>query len=80
MFEAMEIKIERGIPIPPKSKNFSRYKWDQMVIGDSFLLPPDSSPDKINSARNAAYGFGKRHKMKFTSRTTNKGTRIWRTE
>lgn len=37
-----EITIEKGIPIPPKSRR-SKYPWEQMEIGDSFQVEGQKS-------------------------------------
>ena len=65
------MKIDKKIPIPEPQWPFSR-----MDVGDSFLLPEGREA----AGRQYAIMFGKRHGMKFTSRKTDQGVRIWRME
>ena len=66
------IKIERGIPIPPKRKRGSRkYPFDQMKIGDSILIGRKS--------QTSAYHYRIAHpEFRFTVRREGKGFRLWR--
>ena len=68
-----EIKIEKGVPIPPRDRGHrsSKYPWATMEIGDSFFVPKA----KMGSSASIA---GKRYQRKFTTRPEGDGTRIWR--
>lgn len=53
-----DIVVERGIPLPASSRGVSRagsghhrtkYPWDSMGVGDSFLAPADVSWKSIRS-------------------------------
>ena len=68
--------IDKNIPLPDKR---SVYKdiWDNMDVGDSFLVPPES---KV-TIRSSVYYANKKHSPKrFTIRTIESGVRIWRIE
>ena len=71
-----EIKVERGIPIPPINRGRTEYPFLLLKIGDSFLFPPNSNRSKANGA---IFHFRKKHpEMKFSLRTTKDGFRVWR--
>ena len=71
------IKIESGIPVPPKGRPLAgSFPFDEMKVGDSFAL---------NNARPSTVGylaavFARRQepKWKFTVRKTADGHRCWR--
>lgn len=73
----MEIKIEKNVPCP---KNFTKYPFDEMDVGDSFFV--EAQGKTINAAliswkrRKKNIGSGK----KFIRRTVNGGQRVWRIE
>jgi hypothetical protein len=78
MTEKAEFKIENGVPLPPETRGRPVvYDWGKMKVGNSVLIKTDSEA-KIASARTAASAYGRRHKMRFTSRRVSKGIRIWR--
>jgi hypothetical protein len=67
------IKIEHGIPIPPKNRRRGnrKYPFDKMNIGDSILLNRHS--------RASAYYYRLEHpEFHFVLRREEKGLRIWR--
>ena len=77
-------RIEKGIAIPKKSRN-RKYPWEQMEVGDSFVVPREMK----RAARSSGKKWSDRHRggeVKFTDRddTISKGseiillTRIWR--
>jgi len=73
----MPFVIEKGIPIPDRpSSPWIGYPWDEMRIGDSFLVPKTSA----KSARNAAFSRGRAYKEKYVTRTVEDGLRVWRVE
>ena len=71
-----DYSIEKGIPIPPKQqkRNFSKYPFHEMDVGDSFA----ASLYEQQRIRVQAAG----HKpKKFTSRKINEvQLRVWRTK
>jgi hypothetical protein len=67
------MKIEKNIPIPEITSK--RYPFDEMEVGDSFLVPPLQVP----SARSLMSYTNRKDKSKsFMSRTSEDGIRIWR--
>ena len=68
----MEYVIEKSIPIPMQ-RGAAVYPWAEMEVGDSILVTKASG-------RVAGRSWGIRHNAKFTSRATENGFRIWRTE
>lgn len=77
MAENREPKIEKGIPVPkPVRKTYSKYPFDKMEAGDSFLVPPASRRGAQSSA-----SLQSKDGKRFTGRTTPDGSyRIWRAE
>lgn len=73
--EKTEIKIEKGVPIPPNSSGrVSKYPFTEMEIGDSIYI--DAPPQKV---RPSTQGFSSRHpEYRFVTRTEGKGVRVWR--
>lgn len=67
--------LNSKIPVPKRRG----YEWPfrHMKVRDSFLVPK-WMPDY--RARNAASNYGRRHGMKFTTRITSDGLRVWRIE
>ncbi len=66
----MGIEIEDGIPIPPGTGRASKYPWDGINVGQSFLIP----------GRQKKLLVPKRLKpRKFTQRVDETGLRVWRT-
>jgi len=85
------IKIDRGIPIPPRTVGRAgntdgavcKYPWHEMEIGDSFVFPDGGNVSRAQ--RMASTNLVVRHKMarsRFTTRTlTEDGrrvVRVWR--
>lgn len=77
-------KVEKGIPLP-KVRNYTQprsiYPWEELKVGDSFLVKPKGDEPRTVIARlsPSATSWGKRHNKKFTLRTVEKGAvRVWR--
>ena len=69
-------KIDKGIPVPTTGK--SRYPWNDMEIGDSFLV---TEPHDVQRVRQRAFEASRRLNRKFITRSEEpKSVRIWRTE
>lgn len=64
--------IESSIPCPKKK---TKYPFNQMKVGDSFLVHDDNSP---TNAVNAAHTYGRYWGRKFASQSVGMGVRIWR--
>lgn len=69
-------EIDKGIAIPDPRTNGCIYPWDDMEIGDSFIVPPEKDKS-IHATKSAA---GKRYGKKFIARKVDGGTRVWRVE
>jgi hypothetical protein len=66
------MKIDKGIPIP------NRWPFAEMKPGDSFAIPEGFQRQSVAVA---AMRYGKKHKMKFSTRKMPDNTyRCWRTE
>lgn len=72
------IAIDKDIPLPPKKGGFGqprKYPWNEMEIGDSFVLMAKNMP----CASAGASTTGKRLGFRFTVRRENGGGfRVWR--
>jgi hypothetical protein len=80
----MEIKIEKGVPIPARPKRADKYPFAQMEVGDSFAIPSSEfrPPALIKSVAISAYrSWALRNKSdwKFKACLVENGVRIWRT-
>lgn len=65
-----KIRIDKGIPMPRK------FPFEEMEVGDSFVVPPDTHRTTVSIA---AKRFGDKHGMKFATRTMPDRTlRCWR--
>lgn len=74
------MNIDKGIPIPIGSHNGScKYSGDKMEVGDSIFVAAGSVKDSYRISLSGT--LNKKHKpKKFTSRSVEGGTRIWRIE
>jgi hypothetical protein len=64
------MKIEKGIEMP------KRYPYDDMEVGDSFVVPDEVTRTSISAS---AYIYGKRYGKKFSVRKdATKVLRVWR--
>jgi len=76
------IKIDKGIPIPPKRNNTARYPWAGLKIGESFFASPPEKHGawwRCGMSSNASI-WGRKLARKFTVRQEGEGVRVWRTE
>ena len=76
--ECMMIEIEKGIPLPSKPVTREggckpKYPFQAMEVGDSFEV---KAPPK--SFVNIVAVYGKKLGVKFTTRKTEGGRRVWR--
>lgn len=74
----MTLTIDKGIPIPkPYGWRAKLYPFEEMEIGDSFLVPLDAgkSPSGIYAVISQAK---KRHRINLTSARVEGGLRVWR--
>lgn len=69
----MSIKIEKGITNPVRGEYMAALL--SMEVGDSFVVPLERTDYIRNSI-----GLAKREGRRFTTRKTDEGLRVWRTE
>lgn len=75
------ITIEKGIPMPKQTRT-SKYPFNEMVVGDSFLLECLPTAPSLARLRNACAAYRKRDgkaETKFAVRAVEDGIRVWRT-
>ena len=65
--------IEKNVPMP-KTSRVSKYPFDKLEVGDSFLVA-GGKKGTVAAAANAA---AKRLERKFTVRVVEDGVRVWR--
>ena len=68
-------KVESGIPLP-KKKIAGNFPFDNMKVGDSFLLN-GKAPQTVGYLA-AVFARQQEPKWKFTIRKTEQGYRCWR--
>lgn len=69
--------IEKGIPAPPERDTPFRYPFGQLEVQDSFFVPAENT-GTIPRVRAAAAMYAKRHGMKFVTKQSDGGIRVWR--
>ncbi len=65
-------EVEKNIPIPERVR--MKYPWEQLGIGDSFLIPDAI----VDSVRSGLYSCARNMKIKVTLKTVDGGMRVWR--
>ena len=70
----LEIKRESGYAIPAARVVYA-YPYEEMDVGDSFVVPVASRARVLN----ANYRAGKRLGKAFIARTEGENIRVWRT-
>jgi len=72
-----QLKIDKGIPLPARKGRAKKYPFDQMDIGDSFLVPVGAtkSDSSIYSSMSQAK---KRLNINLTCARVDGGVRVWR--
>ena len=68
-----EIKRESGYAIPPARVVYA-YPYEEMEVGDSFIVPVAARAKVLN----ANYRAGKRLGRVFIARTESETIRVWR--
>lgn len=72
----MNIKIDKDIPPPPLGRApATRYPFADLEVGDSFFIP-GATPQSISGS--TSWARNKLTPRKFTVRTVEGGTRVWR--
>lgn len=71
----MEFKIQKNVPIPARAKAKSKYPFDKMSVGESFVAPV-----KPQGLYIAARKWAKENdsNARFVVRAENEGSRCWR--
>lgn len=69
------MKIEKGVPIPPKMRVPRKAIFHQMEVGDSVFMP-----GKKRNPLAYTVHIRRTRGWKFTSRKVEGGVRIWRVE
>jgi hypothetical protein len=72
------IKIDKGIPIPPRGKG-PKYPFAQMSIGDSFFVAESKNTLSSSSCQHAKR-LGGKFSMRATVEDGVTGYRVWRIE
>lgn len=67
------VPIDKDIPMPVTTRG-QQYPWKQMEIGDSFLAVVKTSSNLSKMKKQAELDYG----VKFITRTTSEGVRVWR--
>jgi len=68
------IEVVRGVDLP-KMRVVYAYPYEEMEVGDSFVVPVSARQKVLN----ANYRAGKRLGMGFTAKTEGMMVRVWRT-
>ena len=67
------IKIEKGVPLPPRSSTGITEAMRSMEVGDSFTVP------LVGSIRSIVVIVSKRLGISIATRTESDSLRVWRT-
>lgn len=78
----MNIKIDKGIPLPSKSKYDDLYPLKDMEVGDSFFIAvTDENKTNIrNRLSSAVRNYSRNKSILFSVRKVSGGIRVWRTQ
>lgn len=71
----MVVKILKGVPIPEKSRGSRKYPWDELRVGDSFVVTT-----RTNGVQLCRQANHTRTPKLFESRVVGGKTRVWRTQ
>jgi len=71
----MKYMIATEIPLPPAR---TLYPWQDMEVGDSFLVPGPHDKVSGGKVRSAACDYGRRNGKAFSVRAECDGLRVWR--
>ena len=80
------LRIERGIPVPPRWNNRLQWPFDKMKVGESFAIDGGDDPKRtVLSLRGSAETYAKHHPdfhftiRRFTELDGKVRVRLWRT-
>jgi hypothetical protein len=68
------LQIDSTVPMPA-SQHRVKYPFNDMTVGDSFLI---REPSMVKNVRSAAWMYSKRHGWRFSCRKVDGGWRVWR--
>jgi hypothetical protein len=68
------IKIEKRIPMPARNAAVTKYPWDELAVGDSFLVNGGT-----NARQLCIQASMTRAPKRFESRVLKGIARVWRT-
>lgn len=69
------VKIDKDVPLPSRSGFHSKYPWEEMEVGDSFMMEGKTN----TSAHGHCYQWNKKlAPKKFVARKIEGGCRVWR--
>ena len=72
-----EIKVDKGIPLPPNFRQ-TKYPWATMDVGDSFALPGPGQAGRAN--RLARFATAKYKPKEFVHGKHEGQYRVWRSK
>ncbi len=72
-------QIDKNIPVPEFRKGNTKFPFDKMEVGDSFLYHTETTQRRINNCNTLTCNYGKLHNKKFNYAKTDEGIRVWRT-
>lgn len=69
----MPTTIQKGIPLPPKKITNTKYPWDKLKVGDSFVVE-----GRTNGRQLCIQAGLSRSPKRFESRVIDGVCRVWR--
>ena len=72
------MKIEKGVPMPESNNLRGKYPFEQMEIGDSFVIHDVQGRNVRTALSNAVAYYQNKSQQKFATRRVDGGWRVWR--
>lgn len=69
-----EVKILKGVPIPPKPGKYTKYPWTEMEVGDCFVYGKSFYSAVAQAKHHTADG------KEFVARKVDGIPHVWRTK
>ena len=76
----IDIKIEKGIPMPDTRQKTSIYPFENMEVGDSFFAPNKTRQQMDNACGHWRKAKGWKFVLRYQQEDEVSGTRVWRKE
>lgn len=79
----MSIKIDKGIPIPARSRYDDIYPLKDMEKGDSFFIATTDDDDRKKTREKLSivvHNYKRNKDINFTVKMVSGGVRVWRTQ